>query len=153
VENKNVYEYGGGRFFEPLPEKTGGNTPENAPAITSMILGILSVTLCAVLNIVLAPIAIGLGTFALLAKKPGRGKATTGIVTGVVSLTVLLGIVMQYGHMYPQFKDLVENNSSYIEIYQEDGTYPPFVQTIENEFNETAADTFMKQWIAATIDN
>ena len=74
-------------------------------ALLSMILGIVSVTLgfCCYFGVLTAPIAIGLGVYALslIKKDPtkygGKGMALAGIITGALYFVFLIIIILIYG--------------------------------------------------------
>ena len=74
-------------------------------ALLSMILGIISVTIgfCCYFGVLTAPIAIGLGAYALsLVKKDpnkygGKGMAVAGIIMGALYFIFLILIILFYG--------------------------------------------------------
>ncbi len=68
-------------------------TASQGLAITSLVLGILAIVTCLVwyIGIVLGALAIIFGAVSL--KKPGRGKAIAGIVTGCIGVVLSLLIV------------------------------------------------------------
>jgi hypothetical protein len=77
--------------ISPLPPQAGNS----AMAVWAMVLGILSILCCAILG----PVAIVLGAVSLsnLKSHPelkGRGFAITGIVLGIVSLLLVLGLIL-----------------------------------------------------------
>ena len=74
-------------------------------ALLSMIAGIVSITigLCCYFGVLTAPVAIGLGVYALslIKKDPlkygGKGMALAGIITGALYFVVLIIIILIYG--------------------------------------------------------
>ena len=74
-------------------------------ALLSMILGIISVTIgfCCYFGVLTAPVAIGLGAYALsLVKKDpnkygGKGMALAGIIMGGLYFILLILIIVFYG--------------------------------------------------------
>ena len=74
-------------------------------ALLSMILGIISVTIgfCCYFGVLTAPVAIGLGAYALsLVKKDpnkygGKGMALAGIIMGALYFILLILIILFYG--------------------------------------------------------
>ncbi len=74
-------------------------------ALLSMILGIISVTIgfCCYFGVLTAPVAIGLGVYALsLVKKDpnkygGKGMAVAGIIMGALYFIFLILIILFYG--------------------------------------------------------
>ena len=74
-------------------------------ALLSMILGIVSVTIgfCCYFGVLTAPVAIGLGVYALslIKKDPkkygGKGMALAGIITGALYFVFLIIIILLYG--------------------------------------------------------
>ena len=74
-------------------------------ALLSMILGIISVTIgfCCYFGVLTAPVAIGLGAYALsLVKKDpnkygGKGMALAGVIMGALYFILLILIILFYG--------------------------------------------------------
>lgn len=74
-------------------------------ALLSMILGIISITIgfCCYFGVLTAPIAIGLGAYALsLVKKDpnkygGKGMAIAGVIMGALYFIFLVLIILFYG--------------------------------------------------------
>jgi len=79
--------------------------PQQSLAITSLALGIFSMTIgfCCYLGVITAPIAIGLGSYQLVqiknypTKFAGKPLAITGIVTGSLYFVILVLIILVYG--------------------------------------------------------
>lgn len=120
-------------------------------AVVSLVLGILSLVCCcigfpfAIVGLILAIIVLAKG-------KNGKGLAVGGLITSVICLIIsaIVGISMIPVMPYMNgFIDLGKNAESYIEDYQENGTYPPVVdQMIEDGLiPEDQADELMDQMV------
>ncbi len=91
--------------FRPPPPPGYPVSQEKNMALLSLILGIVSITIgfCCYFGVVTAPIAIGLGVYALslIKKDPGKyggkGMALTGIITGALYFVFLIIIILIYG--------------------------------------------------------
>jgi uncharacterized membrane protein YphA (DoxX/SURF4 family) len=86
----------------PPPYPTG---PQTGMAVTSMILGIASITLglCCYFGILTAPVALVLGIMSLVQIKNtpnrygGKGMAIAGIIMGALYFVILVLIMLLYG--------------------------------------------------------
>lgn len=91
--------------FRPPPPPAYPVAQEKNMALLSLILGIVSVTIgfCCYFGVLTAPVAIGLGVYALslIKKDPikygGKGMALTGIITGALYFVFLIIIILIYG--------------------------------------------------------
>jgi hypothetical protein len=91
--------------FRPPPPPAYPLAQEKNMALLSLILGIVSVTIgfCCYFGVLTAPVAIGLGVYALslIKKDPtkygGKGMALTGIITGALYFVFLIIIILIYG--------------------------------------------------------
>jgi hypothetical protein len=91
--------------WTPPPPPAYPAKPQQTLAVTSLCLGIASVTLglCCYFGILTAPIAIVLGIVSLVqtkndpAKFGGKGMAIGGIITGGLYFLILIGIILLYG--------------------------------------------------------
>lgn len=106
-------DFGQFRAPQPGPMQPGWKAPpppayprasEKNLALVSMIFGILSlVGTCCYFGILTGPVAVGLGIYALMLIKKdpnkygGKGMAITGIVTGGLSLVLVLLFFLFYG--------------------------------------------------------
>ncbi|MCL2225567.1 MAG: DUF4190 domain-containing protein [Defluviitaleaceae bacterium] len=104
--NENQYNH------SPQPPAEGGNPPGHGMAITSMIMGILSLVFwCLCIGyIIFAPLAI---IFAVVAKKQGStsGMATAGLATAIVSIVggvLYWGFVLIVGVAETPWMDLMD---------------------------------------------
>ena len=97
------------QYPAPPPPTGGGNPPGHGMAVTSMIMGILSLVFwhCYIGYIIFAPLGI---IFAVVAKKQGStsGMATVGLITSIVSIVsgilflVVFGLILgavTWGHL------------------------------------------------------
>lgn len=83
----------------------GGPQPQKGLAITSMALGIVSVTIgwCCSFGVLTSPVAIGLGIFALIqiknnpTKYGGKPFAIVGIAAGTLYLAFVFLMILIYG--------------------------------------------------------
>ena len=91
--------------FRPPPPPAYPVATEKNMALLSMIFGIVSITIgfCCYFGVLTAPVAIGLGVYALsLIKKDsnkygGKGMAIAGIITGSLYFVFLILIILFYG--------------------------------------------------------
>lgn len=91
--------------FRPPPPPAYPVSQEKNMALLSMILGIVSVTIgfCCYFGVLTAPVAVGLGVYALslIKKDPkkygGKGMALAGIITGSLYFVFLILIILFYG--------------------------------------------------------
>lgn len=91
--------------FRPPPPPGHPVSQEKNMALLSLILGIVSVTIgfCCYFGVLTAPIARGLGVYALslIKKDPtkygGKGMALAGIITGALYFVFLIIIILIYG--------------------------------------------------------
>ncbi len=87
----------------PPPVTRGG--PQQGIAITSLVLGLVSMTVgwCCYFGVLTAPVAIGMGIFSLVQIKNNPDQYTckplaiTGIITGGLYFVVLVLIIILYG--------------------------------------------------------
>jgi hypothetical protein len=102
------------QYIPPAPIQSGWTAPpppaypirpQQSLAVTSLILGVASVTLglCCYFGILTAPIALVLGIVSLVqikndpTKYGGKGMAIGGIITGGLYFGILLLIILFYG--------------------------------------------------------
>ncbi|HEY5884341.1 MAG TPA: DUF4190 domain-containing protein [Pyrinomonadaceae bacterium] len=91
-------------FSAPPPPAYPVSTEKNM-ALLSLILGVISITIgfCCYFGVLTAPVAIGLGVYALslIKKDPnkygGKGMAIAGIITGALYFIFLILIILFYG--------------------------------------------------------
>lgn len=91
-------------FSAPPPPAYPVSTEKNM-ALLSLILGVISITIgfCCYFGVLTAPVAIGLGIYALslIKKDPnkygGKGMAIAGIITGALYFIFLILIILFYG--------------------------------------------------------
>ena len=92
--------------WQPPPAPLAyASAPQQSLAVTSLVLGVVSITvgLCCYVGVLTSPIAIGLGIFALVQIKnnptqyAGRPFAIAGIVTGALYFVVTVLIILLYG--------------------------------------------------------
>ena len=91
--------------FRPPPPPAYPVSTDKNMALLSMILGIISITIgfCCYFGVLTAPVAIGLGAYALsLVKKDpnkygGKGMAVAGMIMGALYFIFLVLIILFYG--------------------------------------------------------
>jgi hypothetical protein len=91
--------------WAPPPPPPYPVAPQASLAVTSMILGITSVTIgfCCYLGVLTAPVAVALGIASLVQIKNnpnrygGRGMAISGIIMGALYFVIIVAIMMLYG--------------------------------------------------------
>ncbi len=91
--------------WQPPPVPAHVSAPQQSLAVLSLVLGIASMTVgwCCYFGVLTAPIAIGLGIFALVQIKnnptlyTGKGTAIAGIITGGLYFVFLALITLIYG--------------------------------------------------------
>ncbi len=91
--------------WQPPPAPVYASAPQQGLAITSIALGIFSITIgwCCYLGVITAPIAIALGGYQLtqIKKDPnkfaGKPLAIIGVVTGSAYFILLVFIILIYG--------------------------------------------------------
>lgn len=108
------------------------NSSKKGFAITSLVLGILSVVGgCCCLHLILAPLSLIFGIISLASKRGGKGMAITGIVLSVLMI-VFTGFVAVSFKDVLKYSDTISNDMAYIinnqdevfKEYEEDGTLP-----------------------------
>lgn len=91
--------------WKPPPPPAYSTAPQQSLAITSLVLGIVSMTIgwCCYFGVLTSPIAVGLGIFSLVrikndpTKYGGKSLAIGGIVTGGLYFVLLALIILIYG--------------------------------------------------------
>ena len=91
--------------WTPPPPPAYPAKPQQTLAVTSMVLGIVSVTIgwCCSFGILTSPIALVLGIVSLVqikndpAKYGGKGMAISGIIMGALYILIFIAIILLYG--------------------------------------------------------
>ena len=91
--------------WAPPPPPAYAAKPQQTLAVTSLVLGIVSITIgwCCSFGILTSPIALVLGIISLVqikndpAKFSGKGMAVGGIITSVLYILVFVAIILLYG--------------------------------------------------------
>ena len=91
--------------WSPPPPPPYPSSPQTGMAVTSMILGIASVTLglCCYFGVLSAPVALALGIASLVQIKNnpsrygGKGMAISGIIMGALYFVIIIVIMIFYG--------------------------------------------------------
>lgn len=82
--------------YEQSPQQINTPSTKKGMAITSMVLGIVSIVI-AILWFIAAPVAIAaviLGIISLVKKHGGKGMSITGIVTGAVTVFIIVPLIL-----------------------------------------------------------
>lgn len=126
---------------------TQQNIPEKAPgiglAITSMVIGILSLTLCCICGSLLGIIGLLFGIIALKKKQRGRGMAIAGIATSVLGFLVGLLIILYIatiasitGSILENYDEIVTNPNLYQYMGSDDFSFEDFEMYNFEEFDD-----------------
>lgn len=82
--------------YQPQTQQAPTPSAKKGMAITSMVLGIVSIVI-AILWFIAAPVAIAaiiLGIISLVKKQGGKGMSITGIVTGAVTVFIIVPLIL-----------------------------------------------------------
>ncbi len=117
-------------------------------AIVSLILGILSFITCGCCC-PLGIIAIILALIVLLKDKGGKVMAIISLILSAISILIITISTIKFMPLKDSMMDFSTNMDQYIEEYEEDGTYPEFVEELADMANLTgeAKENFMKQFM------
>ena len=111
--------------------------PGNGLAITSLVLGIVSIVFfCTCFNFVTAILAVIFGIIHLIQRSEGKGMAITGIITAAVSviLTVIMIIgIIASGIMEESYRTTTEDGSTY---YEEENPFEYFEDYYNQYYDE-----------------
>lgn len=104
--------------------------------IAALILGILSVPLmfCGV-GVIVALIAIILAIIAIAKKNDGKPLAIIGLVFSLITTIITAACIAIFLPYKDGMADLIQNMGEYIEEYDEDGTYPPVLEDMQENFS------------------
>ena len=124
-----------------------------AMGVIALILGILSLITCGCC-FPAGIIAIILAIIVLVKKKGGKVLAIIGMILSVISIILITISTIMFMPLKDSYMDFVQNADSYIEEYEEDGTYPEFVEKFADmanlegdareEYMKALMDTFSK---------
>lgn len=122
-------------------------------AITSMVLGILSLVCCFVYcgSIPLAIVSIILGVIVLVQKKKGKSFAIAGIVTSVVGVLMSIAILVLCKPYIQNMEAFVANQDQYVQEYQQSGQIPDIILDMFGG-NEEVAKQFMDGYVSGYTD-
>ncbi len=103
-------------------------------AVTSLVLGIVSLLLCCCgLSLIAAPLSIIFGIIAIIKKHNGLGFAIAGISVSVVMLIATTLFLIAYGEYIYDYFRFVGNSYEIIEEYQETGELPDYLEKYNGE--------------------
>lgn len=122
-------------------------------SIAAMIFGILGI-LCCCIGFPFAIIGLILAIIALAKKKAGKGMAIAGLIMSIITLIVSIMCVVSLIPMAPymdSYMDFINHAPEYIEEYEEDGTYPPFIEDMIDDgiISEEDAEMTMDKMVEA----
>lgn len=104
-------------------------------SIAALIMGILSM-LCCCIGFPFAIVGIILAVIVLVKGKNGKGLAIAGLITSGITLVISIIAAVSIIPVMPYMEGWIEfgsNAESYMEEYDEYGTYPPVIdQMIED---------------------
>lgn len=118
-------------------------------AITSMVLGILSLVCCFVYcgSIPLAIVSIILGIIVLAKKKKGKSFAIAGIVTSAIGILMSIAILILCKPYIQGMEAFVANQDQYVQQYQQSGQVPDIILDMFGG-NEDMAKQFMDGYVS-----
>lgn len=118
-------------------------------SVASLILGILSM-LCCCIGFPFAIIGIILAIVSLVKHKDGKGLAIAGLITSGITMIISVITAISLVPMMPYidgWMDFGQNAQSYMEEYEEYGTYPPVFEDMIDDglISEEEAEQTMDQ--------
>ena len=120
-------------------------------SVAALIFGILGI-LCCCIGFPFAIIGLILAIMALAKRKAGKGLAVAGLITSLITLIIstIVGVSMVPFMPYVgEMKEFFEDPQAAITEYEEDGTYPAWVDHMINDgqITEEEADQIMDQMV------
>ena len=120
-------------------------------SVAALIFGILGI-LCCCMGFPFAIIGLILAIIALAKRKAGKGLAVAGLITSLITLIIstIVGVSMVPFMPYVgEMKEFFEDPQAAITEYEEDGTYPAWVDHMINDgqITEEEADQIMDQMV------
>lgn len=115
-------------------------------AIAALILGIISIPLlCCGVGAVFGIISIILAIISLATKKEGTVCAVIGLILSLISVAVTGVVIAMFAPYYDGYLEFIENKDEYFEEYDENGTYPPVLEDLKENFDipDETCDEFM----------
>lgn len=120
-------------------------------SVAALIFGILGIVCCCI-GFPFAIIGLILAIMALVKRKAGKGLAIAGLITSLITLIIsaIVGISMIPVMPYVgEMKEFFEDPQSAITEYEEDGTYPAWIDHMIDDgvITEEDADQVMDQMV------
>ncbi len=115
-------------------------------AIAALILGIISIPLlCCGIGAIFGIIAIILAIISLATKKGGTVCAVIGLILSLISVAITGVAIAVLAPYYDGYMDFYKNSDEYIQEYDENGTYPPFLEELQENYDipDEQLDQFM----------
>ena len=120
-------------------------------SVAALIFGILGI-ICCCMGFPFAIIGLILAILALAKRKAGKGLAIAGLITSLITLIIsaIVGIsAIPFMPYVDEMKDFFQDPQAAITEYEEDGTYPAWVEHMINDgqITEEEADQIMDQMV------
>lgn len=117
-------------------------------AIATLVLGIISVFSCGCC-FPLGILAIIFAIIVLAKKKGGKPMAIIGMILSFISIMFVVLTYILFIPLKSSFTDFMANSDTYIEEYEEDGTYPEFVEQFADmmKLSGEERENFEKQFM------
>lgn len=104
-------------------------------AITSLVLGIVSMVLCCCgLGVIAAPLSIIFAIIALVSKKcGGKGMAAAGLIMSIITIIFTIYCYLAFGEYVKDYFRFCTEYPSIIEEYEETGELPDYLEKYRGE--------------------
>lgn len=124
-------------YYDMMKDNPDEHNPESGRigfAVTSLVLGIVSVVLCCCgLGYICAPLSIIFGIISLVKRRGGKALAVTGIILSAITVIALAIFTVAYGAVMKKFMKFSENAPQIIEEYHETGELPDYIDEFRDE--------------------
>lgn len=120
--------------LEQQQQKQSGSKAKIGFAVTSLVLGVVSLLLCCCgLSVIAAPLSIIFGVIAIVKKHNAIGMAIAGISISVVMLIATALFIFAYGQYISDYFRFAYNSYDIIEEYQQSGELPDYLEKYNDE--------------------
>ena len=119
-------------------------------SVCALIFGILGI-LCCCVGFPFAIIGLILAIIALAKHKAGKGLAIAGLITSLITLIISAYMAISVLPYTDEIVDYTQNIETYVEQYQEDGSFPPLYEKFisEGKMTEEQAQQFMDMVVSS----
>ena len=119
-------------------------------SVAALIFGILGI-LCCCIGFPFAIIGLILAIIALAKHKAGKGLAIAGLITSLITLIISAYMAISVLPYTDEIVDYTQNIETYVEQYQEDGSFPPLYEKFisEGKMTEEQAQQFMDMVVSS----